>query len=371
LQRAQSVSIGPNGAGGLVFGPERFERSTAAPVRAIRTVSSVALANVNAPYTLHLLNGPPGTSRASSAIVTIDGVSAVVVSDVSRNVESLERIVELKPGSEIAVELRGAPGSAIELTITGVPKPETPPTLLGPTQNARIVQNDQTTGCPPSPMGGYGFRIAFSWTPATGPQPIAGYEITAGYPGSIPIIPGVIVAETNYVTISCGAFVINAFLDGWQWRVRARYADGSFGPSSATGTFGFTAMPTPPVVLAFSQIPPSYGGAATRVSVSGAVDANTSASVTLAAVVEVPISATGVPYPFVEFLWTTGSTRQAIGRSAGPELTQTPTSRFVTYKLTWAPPPLTPIGALSIVAVRTDFGGVSYETPAVTVTVVP
>jgi hypothetical protein len=332
-------------------------------------LSPAALADVDAPFTLHLLNGPPGTSRASSAVVTIDGVSVVLVSDLSRNVASVERIVELRPGSEIAVELRGAPGSAVELTIHGAPKADAPPILLTPSQGARIVQNDQTTGCPASLVYGYGFRIGFSWTPATGPQPISGYEITAGYPGAIPIV-SVIVPGTDYQYTSCG-FVRNALLDGWQWRVRARYADGTFGPSSATGTFGFTAMPEPPVVLAFFLTAPSYGGAATRVSVSGAVDANTSASVTLAAVVDVPVSSTGMPYPFIEFFWTNGTTRQKIGNSAPPTLTQTPTNRFSTYTFTWDPPPSTPIGALSIVAERTDFGGSSYETPAAVVTVVP
>jgi hypothetical protein len=336
----------------------------------IRIVSASALANINAPFTLHVLNGPPGTARASSAVVTIDGVAVVAASDLAPNVASLERVVEVPPGSQIGVELRGAPGSAIELTIRGVAKREASPVLLTPAENARIVQNDRTSGCSASLVYGYGFRIDFSWTPATGPQAITGYEITAGYPNAIPIVPGVIVEGTNYELTTCG-YVQNAFLDGWQWRVRARYADGTFGPSSATGTFGFAPLPPPPVVLGFSQTPPTYGGAATRVSVSGAVDGTTSSSVTLTAVVDVPLSSTAMPYPFVEFFWTDGTTRQKIGDSLGPMLIQTPTNRSWIYTFLWDPPATTPIGTLSIVAVRTDLGGASYESPAAVVTVVP
>jgi hypothetical protein len=335
----------------------------------VRTVSAAALASIDAPYTLRVVNGPPGTARASSAIVTVDGLAVVRASDLAPNVAALERDIEVKPGAEIVVELRGAPGSAIELTIRGVAKPETSPNLLTPVANVRIVQNDQTTGCPASLVYGYGFRIEFSWTPATGPQAITGYELTAGYPSSIPIIPGIIVAGTSYASINCG-FVQAAYLDGWEWRVRARYADGTFGPSSATGTFSFTAMPAPPVVLSFVQTPPSFSGGATRVSASGAVDATTSSSVRLTAVLDVPVDSTAMPYPFVEFFWINGATRQKIGDSA-VTLLQTPTNRSWVYTFTWDPPPGTPIGTLSIVAVRTDFGGSTYQTPATEVTVVP
>jgi hypothetical protein len=318
-----------------------------------------------------VLNGPSGTQRATSAIVTIDGIPVVLASDLSRNVASLERVVELTPGSEIAVELRGAPGSAIELTIHGDPKPETPPGLVTPVENALIAQNDPATGCPASLVYGYGFRIQFFWTPATGSKPITGYEITAGHPSAFPILPSVIVAGTSYVYTTCGFVPNTLLLYGWQWRVRARYADGTFGPSSATGTFGFNSMPQPPVVRDFFQAAPSYGGGATRVSVSGAVDPATSASVTLAAVVDVPPDSTSVPYPFIEFFWTNGTMRQKIGDASNPMLNQTPTNRFWTYTMTWDPPAATPIGALSIIAVRTDFGGSFYETPATVVTIVP
>lgn len=59
--------------------------------------------NVLAPFTLHLRNGPLGTSRVSSAIVMMDGLLVVTVSDLSWDVATLQRVVELKPGSQISV----------------------------------------------------------------------------------------------------------------------------------------------------------------------------------------------------------------------------------------------------------------------------
>ena len=95
-----------------------------------------------------LLNGPPGTSPTTSAIVTIDGVRVVAISDLSQKVATLERVVELTARSEIVVELRGAPGSAIELSIAGVAKPETPPTRV-----AQIsIQKVTVAGNPGAPV---------------------------------------------------------------------------------------------------------------------------------------------------------------------------------------------------------------------------
>jgi hypothetical protein len=131
-----------------VFGPERLVRSSGAPVAVTRTLAPGALTNVDGPFTLHLLNGPPGTSRTSSAIVTIDGIQVVAVADLSQKVATLERVVGLTAGSEIVVELRGAPGSAIELSIAGVAKPESPPTRV-----AQIsIQKVTVAGNPGAPV---------------------------------------------------------------------------------------------------------------------------------------------------------------------------------------------------------------------------
>ena len=356
-----------------VFGAERFLRSTGSPVEISRTLAPGVLANVLPPFTLHVRNGAPGVARASSAIVKIDGVVVVSPSDLSRNVDELERLVELRAGSEITVEIRGAPGSGIELVIDGVPKPETPPSLVAPTHDARIVQNDPTTGCPVSAVYGYGSRIGFHWTAATGPKPIVGYELTAGYPtATIPILSSVFVQGTSYVYTSCG-FVSDAYLDGWQWHVRARYADGSLGALSATGSFGFTAMPRPAQVLNFTLSPPSYPVGKTRVSLSGAVDPLASASVVLSAVVNTAQStgAIAMPYPLIEFFRDNGGALQKIGESTTPTLLQTPTDRFWTYTFTWDPEAPVPVGAVVVVAVRTEYGGSSSRSTAQVVTVVP
>ena len=76
------------------------------------------------------------------------GSGFVAVSDLSQKVATLERVVPLTAASEVVVELRGAPGSAIELSIAGVAKPETPPTL--PAQIS--IQKVTVAGNPGTPV---------------------------------------------------------------------------------------------------------------------------------------------------------------------------------------------------------------------------
>lgn len=370
--RSTPVSFAATAPGASVFGPELFVRSTGSPNGISRTLAPDALANALPPFTLHIRNGPSEMARASSAVVMIDGIVVAGPSDFSRNSTGFDRTVDLKAGSEITVQMRGAPGSAIELIIEGVAQLETAPGLVSPAQGARVTQNDPTSGCPISATYGYGFRIGFAWTPATGPKAIAGYELSAGYAGAIPIISSFFVTETSYQHTDCG-FVMNSRIDGWQWQVRARYVDGSVGPSSPTGTFGFTPMPAPAPVVSFTLSPPSYPAGKTQVSLSGTVDGLTAASVVLSAVVNIAQSADPitVPYPLIEFFWDNGVTRQKIGDATNPTLLQTQTDRFWTYTFTWDPAAPTPVGTVSIVAVRTEYGGSFFNSASQIVTIVP
>lgn len=352
-----------------VLEPEQFVRSVGAPVAVRRTISAGALTNVDPPFTLHVVNGP-ADNRVSSAEVSIDRAAVVRPSDLSQDVAAIERTVDIEPGSIITVELRGSPGSAIELWIDGVAKTETAPTLVTPTAGERIQQNNTATGCRPSSIYGYGFLINFSWTPGAAPKPVESYELIAGYPGAIPIVQAPNVSGTSYLYATCG--IVENLLDGWEWRVRPRYADATFGPWSATGTFGFTPMPAKPLILDFTLTAPMYGGpGATRVSVSGAIDGNTASIVVVYARASVPLNTTTNPFASVEFFWDDGTSLHSIGAASGGSLTQTPTERIWSYSFTWDPVPPVGLGIVPIIAVGTAPSGMPATSDAQTVNVVP
>ena len=361
-------SVGASVASLPVFGPERFERGTASPIRVSRVLGPDVRSAFASPFTLHVVNGD-AARRASSAVVTIDGDVVVRPSDLSPDVPSFVRRVEVSDGSVVSVEVRGIPGSAVTIWIDGVPK-ETPPTLVSPGPGERILQNNKATGCPPNATYGYGFLINFTWTPAAGPKATAGYELFAGRPGGTPLVQGGVVTGTSYLYATCN-FIDYPLVDGWEWRVRARYVDGTSGPWSDTGTFGFTPMPTRVVPLAFVQGPPSYGSGASRVSLSGAVDATTSATVALAVDAYVPLNSANSPFPVVEFFWYDGAALRKAGEAGPPLLFQTPTDRVWRYSFTWDPSAPIPVGAVSVVAVGTDVFGFTTPSTVQTVNVVP
>ena len=360
-------SLATNAAAVRVFGPERFTRSTGAPVVSKLTLPVGALVSADPPFVLRLINGPSGTPRSSNVTVTSDGIRVVSVSDVSQKTDTVERQISLTPSSWISVEMRGAPGSTIEISIDGVAKPEVAPTLLSPAENARIQQNNPATGCPPNPVLGYGFRIHFAWTPAISVKQVSGYELFAGYPGAVPLVDAV-VPDTGHTINVCGSA---SSLDGWQWRVRARYSDGTAGPWSTTGTFGFDPLPPKPEVLGVDQRPPMFPGGATQVSLSGTVSPNTSATVLLTVDVNVALNNAPQPFGSMQFFWLDGGVRRLIGVSSNPIVNQTPVSRVWTYSFFWDPAPPVPVGALSVIGVGTDNYGTEYTTQVRVVTVVP
>jgi hypothetical protein len=351
-----------------VFGPERFERGTGAPVALSRVVGPGIRSAFDPPFTVHVANGDGGP-RASSAVVMVDGKVVVRPSDLSPDVSSLERPVDLGDRMDLSVEVRGIPGSAVTIWIDGVPK-EGPPTLVFPATGERIVQNNKATGCPPNDTYGYGFLIDFTWTAATGPKPIAGYELVAGYPAAIPIVQTVVASGTSYLYATCGR-VDFSLLDGWEWRVRARYIDGTSGPWSDTGVFGFTPMPTRVITLSFEQRPPAYGAGATSVSLSGASGPATSATVVLVVDASVPLNSINNPFPVVEFFWYDGATLRKAGEAGFPTLTQTVTDRTWRYSFTWDPSEPVSLGPVTVVALGTDVFGMTTTSTLQTVIVVP
>jgi hypothetical protein len=92
-----------------------------------------------------------------------------------------------------------------------------------------IPQNDPTSGCPFDVSAGAGFRIAFDWTDASAAGGIAGYEIyLQNETASLPRINSS-TTTSSYVDLGCKTYVVDQYLEGWIWRVRAVDRTGQFG----------------------------------------------------------------------------------------------------------------------------------------------
>jgi len=125
------------------FGPKKYLRTTGAPN--VYTETITVPATFGAPYSLHVKNGEAdGSSRVSSATVTVNGVEVVHPSDLNQNVASLDRVVTLTPSTTLKVTLASKPGSYLTLSLcgaTGTPSDTTPPTIAiaAPAANAYLA----------------------------------------------------------------------------------------------------------------------------------------------------------------------------------------------------------------------------------------
>lgn len=101
-----------------IFGPSRHDRGTGKPVAESGTFTSPV---TGSDFTLKLHNGDDqGGSRVSSAAITLNGSQILGPSDFNQQVGLLERKVSLGSSNDFSVLLSSAPGSFLDLTITGV-----------------------------------------------------------------------------------------------------------------------------------------------------------------------------------------------------------------------------------------------------------
>jgi hypothetical protein len=114
--------------------------------------------------------------------------------------------------------------------------------LVSPTNNAMISQNNPAIGCSTSTATTYGlgFQVQFNWMTPSLPNGIASYEIHADRSGApLPMVDAV-VSSPNFTFTSCNAFVDDANLLGWEWRVRAKDTQGQFADWSPWASFQFS-----------------------------------------------------------------------------------------------------------------------------------
>ncbi len=111
--------------GTVVFwGQERFIRNTGDPALVRMMIGSEDLACFEPIFILHVRNGDGISGMVSSAIIKIDGKQIFGVSDFSQKVTSLSKEISgLTAASEIEVEVRGIPGSFLDIRIEGYLKP--------------------------------------------------------------------------------------------------------------------------------------------------------------------------------------------------------------------------------------------------------
>ncbi len=110
------------------------------------------------------------------------------------------------------------------------------PQLLTPSEHATIPQNVESTLCSKISVGGFGYSIEFAWSSVLG---AARYELVFEHNGSPAPALDRVTKQLSYEHQQCGAFVADANVTQWEWRVRALPESGEPGPWSETRHFEF------------------------------------------------------------------------------------------------------------------------------------
>jgi RHS repeat-associated protein len=102
----------------VIFGPQRFNRTTGAPNE--YTVQFALPAGAASPYTMHVVNGATnGSNRVSSATIKLNGSQILGPSDFNQQVGVIDRTVTLIANNVLYVRLASAPGSYLTINISG------------------------------------------------------------------------------------------------------------------------------------------------------------------------------------------------------------------------------------------------------------
>lgn len=119
----------------LVYESDLAVRQTGTPVVLEQSFSVAGGGN---PYMLVVQNGPQGGKPITSAEIRLNGQVIVAPGDFRQKLASIERPVALLPDNEIRIQVRGAPGSSLKVSITGEVR-NTPPTAeAGPDRTVSV-----------------------------------------------------------------------------------------------------------------------------------------------------------------------------------------------------------------------------------------
>jgi hypothetical protein len=102
----------------VVYGPEQFTRTAGQPNTYTRRIDAHLY---EAPFTLHLVNGAAdGSSRVSSAVVSIDGTPIITQHDLNQHVSAISRAIQFGgTTATLSVQVAGAPGGFVSISVAG------------------------------------------------------------------------------------------------------------------------------------------------------------------------------------------------------------------------------------------------------------
>ncbi len=101
----------------VVFGPARYERGWGKPKTVTKEFTSP---ECGSGFKMEIRNGDfRGRHRVSSGTVTLNGKKVVTPCDFNHHAGGIKRAVSLESSNELAVTLKGSPGSFITVTIVG------------------------------------------------------------------------------------------------------------------------------------------------------------------------------------------------------------------------------------------------------------
>jgi hypothetical protein len=104
----------------IAYGPVRFTSSTGKPVVEMIDMGSLDMHCVAPPYTLYIVNGDEdGSNRVTSAVIKIGEEVAFGPSSFGKDTEILAESIDIEPGLTLSIELRGQPGTFIQVYIIG------------------------------------------------------------------------------------------------------------------------------------------------------------------------------------------------------------------------------------------------------------
>ena len=144
-----------------------------------------------------------------------------------------------------------------------------PPQLVAPAEHTTILQNVESALCSRNTVAGFGYSIQFAWSPVQGATQ---YELLVEHSGSAAPALDRLTQQLSYEQQQCGAFVVDANLTQWQWRVRVRPESGDPGPWSETRHFEFA--PCRLLDGTSCRAPAPGSGAAPGTGVSAQPDSN-------------------------------------------------------------------------------------------------
>lgn len=190
------------------------------------------------------------------------------------SVNHLGVVTAIAPGQGKAYSMSGWASDSVVVNVVTA----TSPLPIMPKQGAFVRQENPHAGCPvPAPGQATGFAVPLAWSAPTGVGPIVAYDVSVANVNGTVLLQRV-VRGVSTTLLACGQRIDPPNLAGWSWQVRARFDGGKVGPWSRPEAFAFLPADTSSALVMQA---PDYGPGAVRVSLSGATDAITSASVQL------------------------------------------------------------------------------------------